>query len=254
MAIQKHTAKLINKEIIGNNILELSLKIDPIESSEIFNYIPGQFISIHFNYNEKELKRSYSISNSPNADNIIKFAISKVPEGAATEFLFNIPLNTKLTISGPVGRLVLPDVNSNNHPKRYVLIATGTGVTPYKAMLEQINEISKINNTEFLLLFGARNFSESIYLEDFNNFSNFNSNFNINMFFSRLSEKDIYDSNHYIGYVQNNFDKITPELNPENDIVYLCGNPNMIDETFEILKNKGFTARTVKREKYISSK
>ena len=44
MAIQKHTAKLINKEIIGNNILELSLKIDPIESSEIFNYIPGQFL------------------------------------------------------------------------------------------------------------------------------------------------------------------------------------------------------------------
>ena len=141
-----------------------------------------------------------------------------------------------------------------DHPKSDLLYYKQYNNLIYDIIQNKINEISKINNTEFLLLFGARNFSESIYLEDFNNFSNFNSNFNINMFFSRLSEKDIYDSNHYIGYVQNNFDKITPELNPENDIVYLCGNPNMIDETFEILKNKGFTARTVKREKYISSK
>lgn len=251
MAITKFRAKLVNKEYIGNNILEISLQVMDQES---FEYIPGQFISVHFIHDNKEIKRSYSIANEPNQHNIIKFAISKVPEGLATEFLFNLEINTDLEISGPVGRLVLPEVNFENHPKRYVLIATGTGVTPYRAMLSHIEKLINHNNIEVLLLFGVRNIEECIYLKDFVDFANNHNNFKFNVFFSRLSENDLTDNNQYIGYIQNNFEKIKPELNHETDIVYLCGNPNMIDETFEILKEKGFNAKTVKREKYISSK
>jgi len=251
MAIKKHSAKLIDKEYIGDNILEISLKIS---DSQKFDYTPGQFISIHFEHEGKEIKRSYSIANEPSDENIIKFAISKVPHGLATEFLFNLPLNTELEISGPVGRLVLPEVESEKHPKRYVLIATGTGVTPYRAMFSHIKSLINNHNTEVLLLFGVRNFKECIYLKSFENFAKENPKFKFNIFFSRLTDSDINEVNHHLGYIQNNFDKITPELNPESDIVYLCGNPNMIDETFEILKSKGFNAKIVKREKYISSK
>ena len=251
MAIKKHSAKLINKEYIGENILEISLQVI---SPWKFDYIPGQFISIHFEHEGKEMKRSYSIANECSDKNIIKFAISKVPHGLATEFLFNLPLDTELEISGPVGRLVLPEVESDKHPKRYILIATGTGVTPYRAMLSHIKSLIENNNTEILLLFGVRNFKECIYLKDFVDFAKENTNFKFNIFFSRLTDKDLSEKNHYLGYIQNNFDKLNSELNPESDIVYLCGNPNMIDETFEILKSKGFNARNVKREKYISSK
>ena len=54
------------------------------------------------------------------------------------------------------------------------------------------------------------------------------------------------------GYVQTGFDNYN--LDPETDMIYLCGNPGMIDAAYEILLAKGFTARTVRREKYISSK
>jgi NAD(P)H-flavin reductase len=43
-------------------------------------------------------------------------------------------------------------------------------------------------------------------------------------------------------------------LNPDEDIVYLCGNPGMIDESFAYLKDKGFALQRIIREKYISSK
>ena len=43
------------------------------------------------------------------------------------------------------------------------------------------------------------------------------------------------------------------DLNPETDVVYICGNPNMIDQSFEMLTNAGFDIKSVRREKYISS-
>ena len=47
---------------------------------------------------------------------------------------------------------------------------------------------------------------------------------------------------------------IYPELhlNPEQDLVYLCGNPGMIDDSFSYLKEQGFAMQQIIREKYIS--
>jgi NAD(P)H-flavin reductase len=43
------------------------------------------------------------------------------------------------------------------------------------------------------------------------------------------------------------------DLDPENDIAYLCGNPDMIDQAFDRLTQKGFSPKNIRREKYISS-
>jgi len=42
--------------------------------------------------------------------------------------------------------------------------------------------------------------------------------------------------------------------NPATDIAYLCGNPDMVDATFEALKEAGLPTPQVRREKYVSSK
>ena len=54
------------------------------------------------------------------------------------------------------------------------------------------------------------------------------------------------------GYVQNVLADIAPE--PEGDIAYLCGNPNMVDACFEALKEAGLPVAHVRREKYVSNK
>jgi predicted ferric reductase len=43
-------------------------------------------------------------------------------------------------------------------------------------------------------------------------------------------------------------------LDPAQDVVYLCGNPGMIDESFEILKAMGFGVKQLRREKYLSAR
>jgi NAD(P)H-flavin reductase len=50
--------------------------------------------------------------------------------------------------------------------------------------------------------------------------------------------------------VQSSFPEL--DLNPEEDMVYLCGNPGMVDESFSDLKDRGFAIQRIVREKYIS--
>lgn len=263
MARLKQTMNLAWTKEIAPNVLHVALKPE-----QEFQFIPGQFVTLHFQTidqetNEpKEAKRSYSIANAPkspdsscnNGSEFIEFAISYQKHGLASEFIFNMHNGDAIEVSGPAGRLVLLDHN----PARYILIATGTGVTPYRSMLNQIQQILDSSNTKFLLLFGVRNHSECLYYSEFTEFASRNKNFQFEIYYSRElpTESDISDmsslDNIHQGYVQTGFDQYM--LNPEQDMIYLCGNPNMIDEAYPILVEKGFTAKTVRREKYISSK
>ncbi|MBP9722988.1 MAG: ferredoxin--NADP reductase [Gammaproteobacteria bacterium] len=255
MARTKQLMKLSWTKHLASNVLHVAL--EPVDSnisaiSTIFDYIPGQFITLHFIKNGVEIKRSYSIANAPDQNSqYIEFAISYLPEGIASEEIFHMSPGEQVEISGPAGRLVLLD----EHPKRYVLVATGTGVTPYRSMLNKITEITAKHDTKFLLLFGIRTPEECLYGEEFLDFKKNNSNFDVHFYYSRELPK--LDSNQntdhiHTGYVQTGFNEQL--LNPVTDMIYLCGNPNMIDEAYALLLEKGFTAKTVRREKYISSK
>jgi NAD(P)H-flavin reductase len=44
------------------------------------------------------------------------------------------------------------------------------------------------------------------------------------------------------------------EPDPHRDIAYLCGNPNMVDAAFTVLKEAGLPVQHIRREKYVSSR
>ena len=49
---------------------------------------------------------------------------------------------------------------------------------------------------------------------------------------------------------------VLPELAPDpaTDIAYLCGNPDIVDASFEALKAIGLPVPMIRREKYVSNK
>lgn len=213
-----------------------------------FDYIPGQFITIHFEHEGKMLRRSYSIANAPSKDNLIEFAAGYVEDGPGTKLLFNLSEGDVIYINGPFGRLLL---KSNPH-KRIILVATSTGVTPYRAMLPELRARLRSNpDLQVLILFGVQREEEALYKEEFIAFAReFPQQAQLRFQFSRSTgDLALYQ---YKGYVQHAFPEIA--LNPEEDIVYLCGNPGMIDEAFEFLKLKGFAMPQIIREKYISAR
>lgn len=234
---------LIESYMLSPRVKQFVFKVNQ-ESN--FHYIPGQFITIQFLLNEKLLRRSYSIANVPMKNNIIEFAAGYVDNGPATNLLFNLKPGETLDMAGPFGRLVLKD----DIPKRYILIATSTGVTPYKSMLEQLQiRLEQNPELEIIILQGVQTKNDLLYKNEFQNFSNINQRVK---FYCCYSKENFFEENEHLGYIQSFLPKLN--LNSETDIIYLCGNPGMIDDSFEYLKNIGFNPQQIIREKYISGK
>lgn len=217
------------------------------EQLPAFNYLPGQFITIHFDYHGKILKRSYSIANEPLQNNHIEFAAGYVEGGPGTELLFNLKPGDKININGPFGRLIFKE----EQPKRYILVATSTGVTPYRAMLSELKQrLANNPQLEVVILQGVQRQSEVLYAQEFIDFAAQHPQVTFRAYLSREQENNVATHERQ-GYVQHAF----PELNldPAHDMVYLCGNPGMIDDAFNYLKEKGFSLQQIIREKYISA-
>ncbi|AXK73719.1 ferredoxin--NADP reductase [Lysobacter sp. TY2-98] len=222
------------------------------------DFIPGQFIQVHFEYADgTATKRSYSLAtihdHAIGPGEAVEIAVSYVPGGAATALFESLEIGGAVNASGPFGRFCLMPADAN---RRYLLIATGTGVTPYRAMLPELEKQIASRGIEVVLLFGARTPVELLYGDEFRAFATKHpSNFRFVPCFSRElpaadSPQAHADVRH--GYVQQFLDEFAP--NADGDIAYLCGNPNMVDACFEALKGHGLPVQQVRREKYVSSK
>ena len=216
------------------------------EDQQIFDYKPGQFITIHFEYEGKTLRRSYSIATIPRQSHAIEIAAGYIKGGPGTELLFHLKPGDDVHATGPFGRLVLRD----EMPQRYFLLATGTGVTPYRSMLPELDARLQANEQlEVYLLLGVRGREHLLYPEDFNELAQQQSRFHFVPCYSRQDQASL-EGMEQTGYVQQVLKNY--ELRPANDLIYLCGNPGMIDEAFDYLQAQGFAIQNIRREKYIS--
>ncbi|MCI4567987.1 FAD-binding oxidoreductase [Lysobacter sp. CFH 32150] len=223
------------------------------DDGQPLDFIPGQFVQVHFQYADgTATKRSYSLAtihdHALGPGEAVEIAVSYVAGGAATALFESLDLDGRIDASGPYGRFSLMPGDAN---KRYLLIGTGTGVTPYRAMLPQIEKLISERGIEVVLLFGARTPVELLYGDEFRAFADAHPNFRFVPCFSRELPADPHaDVRH--GYVQQFLAEFAPD--PGTDIAYLCGNPNMVDACFETLKGFGLPVPQIRREKYVSSK
>ncbi len=224
MASQSFVLILRKSRMVTPRVCEFSFIC---EDESILDFIPGQFITLWLNYEGKTILRSYSLNTTENG---IQFAATKINGGRATDILFNMKSGERVNAKGPYGRLIL----RNESPARYILVATGTGVTPYREMLPHLK------NSRVDLLLGVRSPEELLYGDEFKTFAQNHPNFRFIPCYSRYQERQ---------YVQDILYNISP--NPENDIVYLCGNPEMIDSATAYLKDIGFQIKNIRREKYL---
>lgn len=218
-----------------------------------FVFAPGQFIQVHFHYADgKPTKRSYSVATVGDGTAApaerIEIAVSYVEGGAATALLSGLQPGDTISASGPYGRFCLFDADTN---RRYLLVGTGTGITPYRAMLPQLRRVIAERGCAVDLIFGARNEGELLYDADFSAFEREVPGFRYHACLSRTPRAQPRAHDHG-GRVQAALEALQPAA--DGDIAYLCGNPNMVDEAFTLLKNVGLAVPHIRREKYVSSK
>ena len=215
-------------------------------------FVPGQFLQIHFHYDDgTATKRSYSVGTVGDGSSPVQrveIAVSYVEGGAATKLLGELPIGGVIDASGPYGRFCLQDADA--HP-RYLLLATGTGVTPYRAMLPRFEKLLAAGDREVVLLYGARSEAELLYGEEFEAFAQAHPGFTFHGCLSR-QPRALPRPHDRSGHVQDVLGELQPHA--DRDIAYLCGNPDMVDAAFNALKEFGLPVAQIRREKYVSSR
>lgn len=209
---------------------------------------PGQYLKFQLDADGESVGRSFSVATpfaaESDAVDEIAIAVSFVDGGVATRELGGMQPGTQVTASGPYGRLTLDTGDSN---ARYVIVTTGTGIVPFRAMRPRLAAVMAERDVEIVLLHGVRGPDELLYGEEFAAFADNHTRFRYMPCFSRQSRTQPGPDEHD-GHVQDQLDAIAPD--PTTDIAYLCGHPDMIDSTHTALKEAGFSRRWIRAEKF----
>ena len=118
----------------------------------------GQYISLSLPIDPRKSRgiRHYSIANSPNADEV-ELVIVEKEGGKGTAYLWSLEVGDHIELGhGASGVLTI-----DNYKKNFIFICTGTGISPFKSILEYIKE-EKIETGDIHLVFGTRRRKHSI--------------------------------------------------------------------------------------------
>lgn len=206
------------------------------EGAGPFHFMPGQFVSFTGDVRGKAITRAYSIASPPNGGRRFELCLNLVKEGIFSPRLFEMQPGETVAMQSPLGMFTL-----RQPPRDSLMIATGTGIAPFRSMLKaHLNAASP----QFTLLFGVRYESHLMYRSEFEELARCFPQFR---FWPILSRPDAGWTGR-AGHVQAHLDEA---LNGRRDVdVYLCGLKAMVDDVRRILKSQGFDRKQIFYEKY----
>ncbi|CAK2409145.1 CDP-6-deoxy-L-threo-D-glycero-4-hexulose-3-dehydrase reductase [Vibrio crassostreae] len=203
--------KVTSFKYVTEDIVSIKLRFPPTAK---FDYLPGQYVDLIF----KGIKRSYSIANAKSVSKELELHIRKVPNGKMSELLFEHLKDEQLMrIEGPKGTFFVKD-----NVKPLILIATGTGIAPIKAIVEEL--IEKGDKRDVYIYWGMQ-FQKELYCNELVVLANNNNNISFTAVLSREPEPQ---PDYQQGYVQN---VVVRDFNSLNGFeVYACGSLSMIED------------------------
>ena len=227
-------ARLIGSREIAPDVRHFEFEALGVERLE---FVPGQFTSFNAMIDGKEITRAYSLASAPSGTNRFELCLNRVDHGHLSPRLFDMKPGDCIAMRQPLGMFVL-----RQQPLRdSIFIGTGTGIAPFRSMLQAH---LKASLSAFTLLFGVRYESHLLYREEFEEMARAHANFR---FWPTLTRPDPGWTGRQ-GRVQAH---LTEAIGGRRDVdFYLCGLKAMVDETRAILKSQGFDRKQIFYEKY----
>ena len=143
--VRKMPSRVSRMERVADDVMLIWLQLP---ATEKLQYRAGQYVEFILKDGKR---RSYSLANAPHLDEQVSLHIRHMPGGVFTDQIFST-LNERdiLRFEGPLGSFFLRE-DSN---KPIVLVASGTGFAPVKAIIEQA--IHGKSGRQMTLYWGAR--------------------------------------------------------------------------------------------------
>jgi CDP-4-dehydro-6-deoxyglucose reductase len=126
-----------------------------------FDFAPGQWVNLVMPLAEGEIKRSYSIASAPSGAPWFELAVTRVQGGPGSAFLHALEVGATLRAIGPHGLFTRAAAD----PSPALFVATGTGVAPFRSMLNAATVAGAAPHV--WILFGARFEEDILYRDEF---------------------------------------------------------------------------------------
>ena len=221
-----------------------------IRPEEPLPFRPGQYATLGIERDGKPLERAYSIASSP-LEEELEFFFELVTFGELTPPLFDLHVGDTLLMRRQAKGLFTLDMKSGH--ANHFLVSTVTGVAPYVSMARTLvreSEQGQPPSIRLFLLHAASRSWEFAYRDEL----------------EALAEK--YDWLRYVptasrpwedpawqGEVGRAEDVLRKYLDiyglsASDTTVYLCGHPQMIENSKGILQRRGFSKESTREELY----
>jgi ferredoxin--NADP+ reductase len=242
---EQYNARLVRRVDFTDDLATFWVKMD----GEATHFEPGQYMTIGVFADGKLVQRPYSVASAPAVanDEGYEFYVRLVPILRFTTLLWRLPVGHEMRMIGPKGRFLLEPDDRRTH----LFVSTGTGIAPFISMIRQSMLDGAPRKT--VVLHGCSFADELGYRDDL----------------ERLRDTGAYP----LAYVPTISRPNDPrnagwdgrigraeavvrdvcrdlKLRPEQTVVYICGNPEMILNVEAELMEIGFPEFHVKKELY----
>ncbi|MCC6682595.1 MAG: ferredoxin--NADP reductase [Phycisphaeraceae bacterium] len=187
----------------------------------------------------KMIRRAYSIASPPGQHDYLEFYLVRIRGGSLTTLLWTMKPGDRLWMSEKiVGSFTLEGVPDD---KTLVMVATGTGLAPFRSMYLAYRRTQRWKH--FILLEGCRHVRDLGYRADFERYASEDPTLR---YVSTITREDWPGRRGRVTELLDpaRFQQVTGHaLDPAQCHVFLCGNPDMVDDCEQLLLPQGFITR-----------
>lgn len=200
------------------------IRLRPV--GESIRFWPGQYVSLS-DTQKTITPRSYSIANAPRPDGEIVLQITRVPDGATSNWVHdNATPGSMVNLAGPYGTFI-GDPGTDNP---VLCLAAGTGLAPIMGLTDAA--LRRGFNKPVHLLFSARK-EEDVYCKGMMEL--WNVRHRRFKFIPTLTQEEKE------GFQQGRIPELLPELYPDlsKHALYIAGSPGFVDDCIKAAKTLG---------------
>jgi ferredoxin/flavodoxin---NADP+ reductase len=224
------------------------IRVDP---GGQFRFVPGQYATLGVEGTDKLIERAYSIVSAP-YESELEIFIELVPQGELTPLLYRLGVGAQLSMRKiPKGRFTL-DVKSGR--KNHLLLCTVTGIAPFVSYIRSFGKEwreGRFDQGHRLFVINAASRSwEFGYREEFERTAAATPWLSYVATISRPWEDAEWKGE--TGRVEDLIRKYADAwgLDGTNTTAYLCGHPQMIENSKGILQRCRFAKEAIREEVY----
>jgi ring-1,2-phenylacetyl-CoA epoxidase subunit PaaE len=222
----------------------LAINFETLDGKKL-NYKAGQFLTLVFQVKDRELRRSYSFSSSPDVDEPLSIAVKLVENGEISRFIHHqLIQGDLLEIAQPNGQFIYqPDAKK----KTVFLLAAGVGITPLFSILK--TALIKEQNSKIVLIYSSRSADDALFVDEITNWQlKYPDRLKIIHLFSNSKNLSRARLN---SFLLNQLVRENLEFDKNETLFYTCGPVDYMDVCRITLLSSGFTPQQIKRETFV---